>query len=128
MRLTPAANNQILHFDGQSPKMLASFSALISASVFLPDTDKIRQHVLTSSSCSVIVEDKMTRRDRPKHVDRQPQTYSIEAFCKLMGIGRNSGYAGAKRGEFLTVRIGKRLLVPKIEVERLLRGGSPTRS
>jgi hypothetical protein len=34
VRLTPAANDQILHVDGHSQKMLASFSELNSASVF----------------------------------------------------------------------------------------------
>lgn len=76
-------------------------------------------------SHSDIVEYEMVRRrTRRDYEKKEPQTYSIEAFCALMGIGRNSGYAGAQRGDFVTVRIGKRLLVPKIEVERLLRGGS----
>jgi hypothetical protein len=63
-------------------------------------------------------------RHRTEHEKTEPQTYTIEAFCELMGIGRNSGYAAAKRGDFVTIRLGKRMLVPKIEVERLLRGGS----
>ena len=46
--------------------------------------------------------------------------YTIEKVARLLGIGRSSAYAAARRGEIPTVRIGKRLLVPKVAFERLL--------
>ena len=46
--------------------------------------------------------------------------YTIEEAARLLGIGRSSAYAAARRGEIPTVRIGKRLLVPKVAFERLL--------
>jgi hypothetical protein len=39
---------------------------------------------------------------------------------RLLGLGRNSTFAAAKRGEIPTIRIGKRLLVPRAALERLL--------
>jgi excisionase family DNA binding protein len=51
-------------------------------------------------------------------------TYSIEEAAKLLGIGRKACYEAAKTGEVPTVRIGKRLLVPKIALEKLLSGGA----
>ncbi len=39
---------------------------------------------------------------------------------KLLGIGRNSAYEAARNGEIPVVRIGKRLLVPVVALDRLL--------
>jgi excisionase family DNA binding protein len=46
--------------------------------------------------------------------------------ARLLGIGRNSVYQAARRGDFRTVRVGKRILVPKSEIRRLLKCGSKT--
>jgi len=43
----------------------------------------------------------------------------VEAGRQL-GLGRNASYEAAKRGEIPTVRIGRRLLVPRDAVDRLL--------
>ena len=40
----------------------------------------------------------------------------------VLGLGRNSTYAAAERGDLRVIRIGKRLLVPIAEIERLLNG------
>jgi hypothetical protein len=44
-------------------------------------------------------------------------------FASIIGIGRNSAYAAAKREDFRSIRIGKKIVVAKAEVERLLTGG-----
>jgi excisionase family DNA binding protein len=49
-----------------------------------------------------------------------PRTYRIDQVAQLLGIGRNHAYEAAKRGEIPTIRIGKRLLVPKIAFDRML--------
>ena len=51
------------------------------------------------------------------------RTYDIAEAGRLLGIGRNQAYEAAKRGDFPTIRIGKRLLVPKIALDRLLENG-----
>jgi excisionase family DNA binding protein len=52
--------------------------------------------------------------------DLNAVTYRIEEAAKLLGIGRNTAYEAAKTGQLPTVRIGKRLLVPKVALEKLL--------
>jgi excisionase family DNA binding protein len=42
-----------------------------------------------------------------------------EAGAKL-GLGRNSSYEAAARGEIPTIRIGRLLKVPKVAFERML--------
>lgn len=49
-------------------------------------------------------------------------TYKIEEAGRLLGIGRNQAYEAARRGDFPTIKIGKRLLVPKAALDRMLRG------
>jgi excisionase family DNA binding protein len=53
------------------------------------------------------------------------QIYSVAEFRAVMGIGRNTAYAAIAAGQVRSVRIGKRLLVPRSEVERIL--SAPTR-
>lgn len=47
---------------------------------------------------------------------------SITETAKELGIGRNQAYEAARRGEIPVIRIGKRLLVPKAALERMLAG------
>ena len=47
---------------------------------------------------------------------------------KVLGLGRNSTYAAAERGDLRVIRIGKRLLVPIAEMERLLNGSDLCRN
>jgi excisionase family DNA binding protein len=48
------------------------------------------------------------------------RTYTIDEACKILRIGRNAGYEAAKRGQIPTIRIGRRLLVPRAALDRLL--------
>jgi len=47
-------------------------------------------------------------------------TLSIEETAKLLGIGRNLCYEKVKTGEIPVLKIGRRLLVPKAALEKLL--------
>jgi len=51
-------------------------------------------------------------------------TYTIPQAGLLLGIGRNQAYEAAKRGDIPTITIGKRLLVPKAALERMLASGN----
>lgn len=48
------------------------------------------------------------------------QTYSVDEAAKLLGLGRNQAYEGVHRGEIPSVRVGKRILVPRVALDRLL--------
>jgi excisionase family DNA binding protein len=49
-----------------------------------------------------------------------PLTMKVEEAGKELGISRNAAYAAARTGEIPTIRIGRRLLVPKVAFERML--------
>ena len=51
---------------------------------------------------------------------RKRQTYTVDEAAELLGIGRNGAYEGVKSGEIPSIRIGKRILVPKVALDRLL--------
>ena len=56
---------------------------------------------------------------------QQPNRATINVwpdFAKMFGLGKNAAYEAAKRGDFKTIRIGKRILVSNAEVARLLAG------
>ena len=57
-------------------------------------------------------------------ITAQRQTYTIEETARILGLGRSSAYAAAARGEIPTIRIGRKLLVSRRALERLLAGDS----
>jgi len=52
-------------------------------------------------------------------------TLSIEEAAKLLGIGRNLCYDRVKTGEIPVIKIGRRLLVPRRALEKLLEEPQP---
>ncbi len=50
-------------------------------------------------------------------------TLSVEETAKLLGIGRNLCYDRVKTGEIPVIKIGRRLLVPRRALEKLLEQG-----
>ncbi|MDI1347116.1 MAG: helix-turn-helix domain-containing protein [Pseudolabrys sp.] len=49
-------------------------------------------------------------------------TLTVEEAAKVLGISRASGYAAARERTLPTVKIGRRLLVARVALERLLNG------
>jgi excisionase family DNA binding protein len=53
------------------------------------------------------------------------QTYTIEQAAKIIGVSRNTGYDAAKSGQLPTIKVGRRLLVPRVALERMLATAAP---
>ena len=53
---------------------------------------------------------------------KETKTQTVEEAAKELGIGRNQAYAAAKRGEIPILRIGKRILVLREPLKRMLEG------
>jgi excisionase family DNA binding protein len=47
-------------------------------------------------------------------------TYTVEEAGRLLGICRNNAYQLARAGQIPTLRLGRRLLVPKAAFDRLI--------
>ena len=47
-------------------------------------------------------------------------TLSVSASARMLGVSRNSAYSAVQRGEIPNIRIGKRILIPRIAIERML--------
>ena len=52
-------------------------------------------------------------------------TLTIEETAKLLGIGRQLAYDKVKTGEIPVIKIGRRLLVPRSALEKLLADPKP---
>jgi len=50
----------------------------------------------------------------------QRETLSVEEAAEALGIGRTLAYEAVRRGDIPTIRIGRRLLVPRGAPDRLL--------
>ena len=49
-------------------------------------------------------------------------TITIDETAKILGICRNAAYEAAHQGQIPVIRIGRRLLVPRLAFEKMLRG------
>ena len=47
-------------------------------------------------------------------------TLTIQEAAERLGIGRSAAYEAARAGELPTIRIGRRLVVPKAALEQML--------
>lgn len=48
------------------------------------------------------------------------QVFTVDEVAKILRIGRATAYEAVRRGEIPVVKIGRRLLVPRTALERLL--------
>ncbi len=58
----------------------------------------------------------------------EPLTVTVAQAAVILGISRTSSYERARRGEIPTVRLGRRLLVPKARLLAMLDGEPSTDS
>lgn len=55
-------------------------------------------------------------------------TFTVEEVAQKLGISRASAYQGVASGEIPSIRIGRRILIPRIGLEVALRAGGPEQS
>lgn len=48
------------------------------------------------------------------------QTLTVEEAAEVLGIGRTLAFEMARRGELPTLRLGRRLVVPRLALMRML--------
>ena len=53
-------------------------------------------------------------------IQPEPATMNIRAAARVLGIGRQTAYELARQGKIPVLRLGKRLVVPKAALERML--------
>lgn len=61
----------------------------------------------------------MSRRIAPAKAVKAA-VYTIAEVAELFGVGRNSAYEAARRGDFPVLKIGGRLVAPKRAIDRML--------
>jgi excisionase family DNA binding protein len=54
----------------------------------------------------------------------QRGVYKIDEAAQLLGLSRNSAYEAIKRGEIPVIRFGRRIVIPKASLDRLLETGA----
>ena len=48
--------------------------------------------------------------------------YSVPEVGKMLGLGRSSVYEAVRTGQIPSITIGRRILIPRAALERLLEG------
>jgi len=65
---------------------------------------------------------------RGDNMDEEKLTLTVSETARLLGISRGLAYEMVRTGEIPSVRFGKRVLVPRRALERLLEKGQPLQS
>ena len=52
--------------------------------------------------------------------DGEKKTLSVAEASRILGLSRNSTYKGVNSGAIFSIRIGKRILIPRAALDRLL--------
>jgi len=47
-------------------------------------------------------------------------TFTVDEVAERLGIGRNAAYDAIRRGELPALRIGRRIVVPRAALDRML--------
>ena len=53
-------------------------------------------------------------------------TYSVPEAAEILGIGRSAAYQGIRTGQIPSVKIGKRIIVPKVALQQKLQAAGQT--
>ena len=59
-----------------------------------------------------------------ENIDPKRLVYSVTEAGKLLGLSRGAMYEAVRTGEIPNVKIGRRILIPRIALDRLLEGTS----
>ena len=57
-----------------------------------------------------------------KKAGRERLVLTVEEAGALLSLGRSASYDAVRRGDIPTIRIGKRILVPRKALEQMLEG------
>ena len=52
-------------------------------------------------------------------------TYTVTESAALLGISRTSAYECVRRGEIPSLTLGRRVVISRVAVDRMLGGGTP---
>lgn len=55
-------------------------------------------------------------------VNSERLTYNVREAAELLGLSKNSAYQACLKGEIPHLKIGKRILIPRVQLEGLLLG------
>lgn len=53
-------------------------------------------------------------------VTNERLTYNVREAAKLLGLSKNSAYQACLKGEIPCLKIGRRLLIPRAQLDRML--------
>jgi len=59
-----------------------------------------------------------------KEENHERVTFTVEETAKLLGIGRQLAYDRVRTGQIPAIRLGRRLVVPRRALERLIEAAS----
>ena len=68
-------------------------------------------------------------KNRPMAINKKlnPTVLTVVEVAKILRIGKISAYQAIERGEVPSIRIGRRILIPRFALEQLLTRPSPSK-
>lgn len=114
------------------PELPELTGALTVGRITLTQSDWWHEHSDALDEAVAVIEWEelhIERRSVGPVIELRPQqrlTMTVEEAATALGISRATAYEAVGRGEIPCLRIGRRILIPKVALDRLLTGtGSP---
>ena len=57
----------------------------------------------------------------------QPSVLTVDEAAAILRLSRTSAFEGVRRGEIPHIRVGRRILIPRRQLERMLDGDTKER-
>jgi excisionase family DNA binding protein len=105
----------VIMVTGAGDELLASSALKRGANDYLP------KHALSAEGLSDAVSSAL-RSENDREASVECRTVTVDEAAELLGVCRKSAYAAVQRGEIPTIRIGRRVLVPRAMLDRMLDG------
>ena len=107
------------------PELPELANSLTVGSMTLTQSDWWHEHNDALEEAVAVIEWQeyhIERRDVGPVIERPAQrlTMTVEEAAEVLGISRATAYDAVSRGEIPCIRIGRRILIPKVALERLL--------
>ncbi|MEK6578879.1 MAG: helix-turn-helix domain-containing protein [Bdellovibrionota bacterium] len=64
----------------------------------------------------------------PRMIPEQPLTYSVSQVAVMLNISRNYAYDLIQQNELPSIRFGRRILIPRLALEKILASALPLRT
>lgn len=124
--LRQASAGTVIPDPAGAPAKPGSLAAVVDAEFWSSEPAALAEALATSPGDPPLIAERPPDTERSQGVASKGAsarlTLTVEEAAALLGISRAFAYEAVRRGEIPSIRIGRRVLVPRVALDRLVNG------